>query len=465
MESLHEERVDVFISFKNTDFSGNKTRDAEIARQLYEELTTRKVATFYSSTTLLSLGQAVYKKSIDEALESTKVLVVVSTDIKFLESEWVKYEWESFHQDILSGMKKNAQIVPYFASFTREQTPRSLRDLQTFNIDNNSISEVADFVVNSLSNIALHNFPHGVKNESDEGLSLKSNLSHKKVRASLYASDAGKEYDRLKVQAKNTHWCDMTVLNKVISKIDRNPIWVLDIGCAYNYVGNMRFSNMPNVRVLGVDISEKCLEFAEKTSDKQKFTFAKIDLEDPFMEEQLREVMASLNIEKFDIMFGALLLLHLKKPVTVLKKLRKFLADDGYMVVRGSDDGSVIALNDDGLVRKIIDKCNNTVGFSDRQNGRKLYNQLVSAGYKDVKVETFLKDLSGKDIDERDELFFERFSYRINYYDKILKADPTNEQKRSDYLFMKYALEELEETFANQDFWYCEHDFIAYGKK
>ena len=183
------------------------------------------------------------------------------------------------------------------------------------------------------------------------------------------------------------------------------------------------------------------------------------------MEDHLHEVMESLNIEKFDIMFGALLLLHLKKPVTVLKKLRKFLADDGYMVVRGSDDGSVIALNDDGLVRKIIDKCNNTVGFSDRQNGRKLYNQLVSAGYKDVKVETFLKDLSGKDIDDRDELFFERFSYRINYYDKILKADPTNEQKRSDYLFMKYALEELEEIFANQDFWYCEHDFIAYGKK
>ena len=139
MESLHEERVDVFISFKNSDFSGNKTRDAEIARQLYEELTSRKIATFYSSATLLGLGQAVYKKSIDEALESTKVLVVVSTDIKFLESEWVKYEWESFHQDILSGMKKNAQIVPYFASFTREQTPRSLRDLQTFNIDNNSI--------------------------------------------------------------------------------------------------------------------------------------------------------------------------------------------------------------------------------------------------------------------------------------------------------------------------------------
>jgi hypothetical protein len=30
---------------------------------------------------------------------------------------------------------------------------------------------------------------------------------------------------------------------------------------------------------------------------------------------------------------------------------------------------------------------------------------------------------------------------------------------------MKYALEELEEMFSTHDFWYCEHDFIAYGKK
>lgn len=463
MDSLHDVKTDVFISFKNTDFAGNKTRDGEIARELYEELTSRKVATFYSSATLLSLGQAVYKKSIDEALESTKVLIVVSTDHRYLETEWVKYEWEGFHQDILSGMKKHAQIVPYFASFSREETPRSFRDLQTFNIDQSSIQEVADFVVNSLINIQAQSMPHS--SSMGQGFEIKNSLNLKKVRSSLYTSDSDSEYARLKVQSKNTHWCDMAVLNKVIAEIDRSPLWILDIGCAYNYVGNLRFGNMPNVRVLGIDISERCLEFAEKTSDSQKFVFRKVDLEDGMMEEHLQEIMFELGIEKFDIMFGALLLLHLKKPVTVLKKLRKFLAKDGYIIVRGSDDGSVIALNDDGLVRKIIDKCNNTVGFSDRQNGRKLYNQLISAGYKDVKVETFLKDSSGKDVDERDELFFERFSYRINYFNKILKADPSNEQKRNDYLFMKYALEELEEVFSNQDFWYCEHDFIAYGKK
>lgn len=462
MDFTQDMHSDVFISFKNSDANGNKTVDGEIARNLYDELTSRKISTFFSNATLLSLGQSVYKKSIDEALESTKVLVIVSTQTQYLNSEWVKYEWESFHHDILSGMKKNAQIVPYFANFTREETPRSLRDFQTFNTGVHSVKEVADFVENAINHIHAEQ-----KNSNDfsdlERLNVRSQLSTSKVRQSLYTSDTDREYERLKIQAKNTHECDMLVIDKIVAELNR-PIWILDIGCAYNYVGNMRFSNIPNAKVLGVDISEKCLEFAIKSSNGEKFNFRKLDLEDFMMEETLRSYMDELGIEKFDIMFGALVIHHLKKPITVLKRLRKFIADDGYMVLRGSDDGSVLALNDGGLVKKIIDKCMNTVGFSDRQNGRKLYHQLESAGYKHLKVNTWLKDLSNKDIDERDELFFERFSYRINYFNKIMKADPHNEQKRNDFLFMRYALEELEETFANHDFWYCEHDFIAWGK-
>lgn len=459
--------TEVFISFKNSDFSGNLTQDAEIAKALYEELIQRGVATFFSNSTLMSLGQSVYKRAIDEALDASKVLVLVSTDVRFIETEWVKYEWESFHQDILNGMKKNAQIVTYFDSFAREEIPRSLRDFQSFNVKTHTAKAVADFVQSILANVKS-NPTEKVTDEqllANEKMKMKSLLSPAKVRQSLYASDADKEFDRLRVQSKNTQHCDMTVLNELISKLPNDrPLWILDLGCAYNYVGNMRFSKLENVKVLGVDISQKCLTYAKEHSDCEKFTFRELNLETDDMEDKLQEIMLELGIEKFDIMFGALLTLHLKKPVSVLKRLRRFLSRDGYIMLRGSDDGSVLAVNDQGLVQKILEKCSALVGFSDRQNGRKLYNQLESAGYKDIKVQTFIKDTSGKDIDEIDEIFFERFSYRINNFRKIMEADPLNNVKRSDYLFMKYALEELEEIFTNQDFWYCEHDFIAWAK-
>lgn len=458
---------EIFISFKNSDFSGNPTRDSKIGKELYEELVSRGLNVFFSNSTLLTLGQAVYKRSIDEALESARVLIIVSTDERYLQSEWVKYEWESFHQDILSGMKKHAQIVPYFAGFTREQIPRSLRDFQTFNTDTHSVAEVSDFVQNILNNIHAQESASASpqKPTGEDNLMLKSKLTSSKVRQSLYTSDSDREYDRLRVQSKNTHECDMAVLREVMRELpEKDTYWILDLGCAYNYVGNMRFGGLPNVKVLGIDISEKCLAYAREHSDGEKFHFRHLNLEDVMMEECLRDIMEELGIEKFDVMFGALLTLHLKKPVTVLKHLRKFLSRDGFIILRGSDDGSVLALNDEGLVQKILDKCSALVGFSDRQNGRKLYHQLEAAGYRDIRVQTFIKDISGKDIDERDEIFFERFSYRANNFRKIMEADPTNEIKRNEYLFMKYALEELEETFTNHDFWYCEHDFIAWAR-
>ena len=460
---MEDIKTEVFISFKNTDFSGNLTEDRQIAQQLYDELHSRGVPTFFSDATLLSLGQSIYKRAIDEALETTKVMVVIATSRDYLESEWVKYEWESFHQDILSGMKKTAQIVPYISPLTREQTPRSLRDFQTFLIGTHDTAAVADFVQKALETTKKHE-SQMADFSKEEKQHAKSELASKKVRQSLYSSETNREYDRLMVQAKNTHACDMAVLGKIREEFGDRPLWILDIGCAYNFVGKMRFDKMENVHVLGIDISEKCIKYAAEHSDPEKFTFRKVDLEDPFFDEQLRDIMIELGIESFDIMFGALVFHHLKKPITVLKKLRRMISHDGYMVVRGSDDGSVIALNDDGLTKKIVDKCQNTVGFSDRQNGRKLYNQLANAGYRNICLQTFLKDTSNKSIDERDELFFERFSYRINYFQKILAQDPNNQQKRNDYLFMKYALEELEEMFSEHDFWYCEHDFIAYGK-
>ena len=146
----NELHAEVFISFKNSDGAGRQTRDAELARSLHEVLMGKGIQTFFSNSTLLTLGQSVYKRAIDEALESTKILVVIATCEEYLNSEWVRYEWESFHQDILSGMKRNSQIVPYLGSISRERTPRSLRDFQTFNTEAHSVDDVAAFVEKAL---------------------------------------------------------------------------------------------------------------------------------------------------------------------------------------------------------------------------------------------------------------------------------------------------------------------------
>ena len=43
---MNEIKTEVFISFKNSDFSGNPTPDREVAHQLYDELNARGIHTF-----------------------------------------------------------------------------------------------------------------------------------------------------------------------------------------------------------------------------------------------------------------------------------------------------------------------------------------------------------------------------------------------------------------------------------
>src|SRR5215510_11600782 len=96
---------DVFISFKNLDEKGVPTRDAALANEVYNFLTSKGLSAFISTVTLESLGVSNYKKAIDEALDAASIMVAVGTSTENLNSEWVRYEWDGFYNDILS--KKN----------------------------------------------------------------------------------------------------------------------------------------------------------------------------------------------------------------------------------------------------------------------------------------------------------------------------------------------------------------------
>ena len=137
---------DIFISFKNTDENGMRTEDSFVAEQLYDSFKAQGFKVFYSNKVLNELGAAAYKNAIEYALEKSQVLISIATSVGYLTSQWVSYERESFHNDILSGRKKRACIVPFMKNISGLDVPRSLRNYQTFQIGVNSNGEVVDFV-------------------------------------------------------------------------------------------------------------------------------------------------------------------------------------------------------------------------------------------------------------------------------------------------------------------------------
>ena len=175
--------------------------------------------------------------------------------------------------------------------------------------------------------------------------------------------------------------------------------------------------------------------------------------------------MEKYNIPHFDIFFSSLVIHHLKNPNKFLRRIRRYLSDNGYIILRGSDDGSVLTYGDDGLIAKILELHHGTDGISDRFNGRKIYSQLVSSGYTDVRMMNYVKDISSLDMDERYDVFIERFSYRRNYLKLVSDDDAYNFDKRNNLEMMDIALEKLENKFSEQSFWYCETDFVGIARK
>lgn len=94
--SRKEKPFDIFISYKESDENGNRTKDSIVAQKLYEKLTELGYKVFFSRVTLESKVGEEYEPYIYAALSSSKVMITVCSSEENIQSAWVKNEWSRF---------------------------------------------------------------------------------------------------------------------------------------------------------------------------------------------------------------------------------------------------------------------------------------------------------------------------------------------------------------------------------
>ena len=93
---LEETPYDVFISVKQSDDSGRFTLDGDKASELYDTLTGWNLKVFNSRRCMDRRAGHKYEPYILAALMSARVMIVVGTKGEYMESRWVKNEWQRF---------------------------------------------------------------------------------------------------------------------------------------------------------------------------------------------------------------------------------------------------------------------------------------------------------------------------------------------------------------------------------
>lgn len=123
-----EKPFDVFICYKETDETGNRTVDSTIANDIYYQLTQEGFKVFYAAITLEDkLGQE-YEPYIFAALNSAKMMLVIGTKPEYFNAVWVKNEWSRYLKLIKND--RSRLLIPCYRDMDAYDLPEEFAHLQ-----------------------------------------------------------------------------------------------------------------------------------------------------------------------------------------------------------------------------------------------------------------------------------------------------------------------------------------------
>ena len=130
--SQNAEPYDVFISYKELDANGERTKDSILAQDIYYQLVEQGRRVFFSRITLEDIPGTQYEPYIFAALNSAKVMIVVGTSAENLNAVWVKNEWSRF----LAMMRKDKSklLIPCYRDMDAYDLPEQLAVLMSYDM-------------------------------------------------------------------------------------------------------------------------------------------------------------------------------------------------------------------------------------------------------------------------------------------------------------------------------------------
>lgn len=149
--SSKENPYDIFICYKETDPSGDRTLDSVLAQDIYSALADKGYRVFFSRITLQShLGED-YEPYIFAALNSARVMLAIGTDPECYSAVWVKNEWSRYLK--ICATDKSKHLIPCYKDMDAYDMPKEFRSLQ--GVDLGQMGAVQDILFNMEKYIPL----------------------------------------------------------------------------------------------------------------------------------------------------------------------------------------------------------------------------------------------------------------------------------------------------------------------
>ena len=126
--SSREEPYDIFICYKETDESGDRTIDSVIAQDIYDRLIEKQYRVFFARISLEDKLGTAYEPYIFAALNSARIMLAIGTDYDYYNAVWVKNEWSRFLT--LMAKDKKKMLIPCYKNIDAYDIPKEFKHLQ-----------------------------------------------------------------------------------------------------------------------------------------------------------------------------------------------------------------------------------------------------------------------------------------------------------------------------------------------
>ena len=130
--SKKEKPFDIFISYKETDINGARTKDSIVAQDLYDKLTAEGYKVFFSRITLEDKIGTEYEPYIYAALASSKVMITISSSVENIEAVWVKNEWSRFLS--FAGKDSSKTLITIYFDMDKDELPDDFSHLSAYDM-------------------------------------------------------------------------------------------------------------------------------------------------------------------------------------------------------------------------------------------------------------------------------------------------------------------------------------------
>lgn len=184
----NEPPYDVFICYKRTasivDGEEYLTQDASSAHQIYDSLTAEGYRVFFAEATLSNVAGSDYEPIIFNALNTSRVMLVVCSKPEYINSTWVKNEWRRFLK--LMEHDDSKKIIPIMQNMSPAKLPDLLKKYQALTISPKFESELISNVsriVSSANKVNLQRVSLDQKKATKKSNVVKANIEARTIQA------------------------------------------------------------------------------------------------------------------------------------------------------------------------------------------------------------------------------------------------------------------------------------------